>query len=474
MNYLWLVVVGSLGAFGFGWGTGANDVGNAFGTSVGAKTLTLPQATIIAAIFEFAGALLLGRVSTETIAGGIADAAVFASSPYIYAYGMCCTLLMGFLWQAVASYKEWNVSSTHSIIGGIIGFALTYGGGSAVKWIVPDAKAFPPYKGVVPIVLSWFVSPVLTGAASASIFFLTRTFILRRYNSYKLSFWAIPIMTMVTTWINIYFVFTKGAKKMLQTEDDWSDAKAAWIAALCAIGTSVFATAAGIPWLRRRIEAPERQPLPEPSQTERKLIKMLDGLNVDIHEVIETDNVVAQIHGNAEIFDEKAERVFSYLQVFSAICVIFAHGAGEVGYMSGPLATIWNISNEGRMPSSISAPIWVIIICASGLVVGLSTYGYNITRAVGTKMAKLTPTRGFAAELATALVILISAQYGLPTSSSQCITGAIVGIGLMEGVQGVNWRLFATTFASWICTMLVMGGGTAALFAQGIYAPHKQ
>lgn len=498
-EFLWLVITGSFGAFGFGWGTGANDVANAFGTSIGSKTLTLKQAVILASIFEFTGAMVLGRVSTDTIAGGIANINYFVDNPAVYAYGMCCTLFMGFIWQAFASYKEWNVSATHSIIGGIIGFALTYKGKEGVNWITPvtDGSSFPPYKGVVPIVLSWFISPILTGLAAAFIFGMIRTIVLRRTNSYQISFYTIPFIVMLTTWINIYFVFTKGAKKVLTNVDEWTPEKSAWIAAIIAGGLSTVSTIFGIPFLRKRIdktyrpvdnsylpvieEVPKEEEL-ETTQTEtvtetttgNRFSKfLLKGINTDIHADIHKDKLVSDIHENAEIFDQKTEHVFKYLQVFSAICVIFAHGAGEVGYMAGPLGSIWKIVNDGKMVSSVSAPIWVILIGASGLVVGLATYGYNVSRAMGTKLAKLTATRGFAAELATALVILIASQYGLPTSSSQCITGGIVGVGLMEGVRGVNWKLFGATFFSWIGTMFVMGVGTSALFSQGVYAPHR-
>lgn len=475
-GYTWLVVAGSIGAFAFGWGTGSNDVANAFGTSVGAKSLTLKQAVVLAAIFEFTGAMVLGRVSTDTIAGGIADIALFKNNPLVYAYGMCCTLIMGFVWQAFASYKEWNVSATHSIIGGIIGFAMTYKGAAGVQWVIVDntGSSFPPYKGVVPIVLSWFISPVLTGMASALIFGLSRTLILRRTNSYKLSFYTIPVLVALTTWINVYFVFTKGAKKSLQSEaDDWSDTKAAWIALAIAGGVSGLASALGIPFLKRRIQAQEYNVASDPviDKSDWKTI-IFKGVNQDIHKVVEEDTEIAEIHQHAEVFEPQTELVYQYLQVFSAICVIFAHGAGEVGYMAGPLGSVWSIVNDGKLDKKLMPPLWIIVIGASGLVVGLATYGYNVTRAMGTKLAKISPSRGFAAELATALIILISSQYGLPTSSSQCITGAIVGIGLMEGTKGVNWKLFATTFSSWIMTMVVMGVGVSAMFAQGIYAPH--
>lgn len=472
--YLWMFVVGSLGAFGFGWGTGANDVGNAFGTSVGAKTLTMKQAVVLATIFEFTGALVLGRVSTDTIAGGIADINVFKSNPMVYAYGMMCNLLIGTIWLAFTSYKGWNVSSTHSIIGGILGFSLVFAGKDGVLWATPDPKSFPPYKGVVPIILSWFVSPILTGCASALLFTSTRTLVLRRPNSYKLSYYVLPPMVLLTTWINIYFVLTKGAKKSLQGADDWSDSKALWVTSVISVGCSILSGVVGIPLLKRHIE---NRPVIEEVCVESNEPKveniLLKGLEQDIHKIIDEDPMIAAIHDNAELFDPNTENVFKYLQVFSAICVIFAHGAGEVGYMAGPLTAIWDIVNTGKIQKSVVAPIWIIIIGASGLVVGLATYGYKVTQAMGVKMSKITATRGFAAELATSLVIMIASQYGLPTSSSQCITGGVLGVGLSEGMKGVNWRFFGQTVLSWVNTMFFIGIGVAAVFSQGIYAPHR-
>jgi sodium-dependent phosphate transporter len=150
---------------------------------------------------------------------------------------------------------------------------------------------------------------------------------------------------------------------------------------------------------------------------------------------------------------------------------MFAHGAGEVGYMAGPLATIWEVNQTGKLPKNVVAPYWILFIAAFSLVAGLATYGKKITKAVGTQFCKITPARGFAAELSTAVVIMVASQFGLPTSSSQCITGGIVGVGMVEGMGGVNWKFFAKTFASWVATLFVMGVGTGLLFTQGHTAP---
>lgn len=163
----------------------------------------------IASVFEFAGALLLGRVSTNTIASGIADINSFTRDPEVYAYGMVCALGVGTVWLVLTSYWGLNVSSTHTIIGGIIGFALVWDGKDAVVWAKKDTNSFPPYKGVIAIILSWFIAPILSGLAAALLFFVVRTLVLRRKNAYNLSFWVLPPFVLITSWVNMYFVFTK-------------------------------------------------------------------------------------------------------------------------------------------------------------------------------------------------------------------------------------------------------------------------
>ena len=315
----------------------------------------------------------------------------------------------------------------------------------------------------------------------------------------------------------MYFVFTKGAAKTLKQTGGWSDRKSGWVSAVIAGGCTFIAAVVVVPLIWKRIRVLEERtasadksreleaqvpaaatadvpfaleaPVAPPQKRSRlgrlvvRLFKLagrsihtiqhaaMHGMEVDIHAVVDEDPLVAAIHANAEVFDPRAEAVFSYLQVFSAVCVIFAHGAAEVGYMTGPLGAIWQVVNTGMLRKKVQSPLWVIVISALGLVVGLSTYGYNITRAMGTRMAKLTPSRGFAAELSTSLVILVASQYGLPTSSSQCITGGIIGVALCEGRGGLNWRFFARTFASWVSTLVLVALITAAIFAQAVYAP---
>lgn len=511
--YQWFVVLGSIFAFTYGFGTGSNDVANSFASSVGSKSLTMNQAMLLAFLFEFTGAIVLGRVSTSTIAGGIADIKQFSQDPEMYAYGMMIALgVAGFL-QIFGSYLELNISSTHSIIGCIMGFSLVYKGVNGVLWAVPvpTGTSFPPYKGVVPIFFSWVFSPLLTATASAIIFLLCRTFVLRRRNASRKSLYVLPIAVFGTSWINVYFVLTKGAKKLISENDEWSDRKASLIALYVALGLTGLSMITVIPLIIYRankkfdvqqatlemqtvaidskdsnkqeytevisLGAMEAEPTTIvvydkiQSFKDRLTSTLKKNFNPVIEEKVEDDELVAAMHAAAEVFEPKAEYIFSFLQVFSAISVIFAHGAGEVGYMAGPLAAIWDFTQKGVLSKKVSPPIWIILISAFGLVFGLALYGQRLTMAMAVKLTKLSPTRGFAAELATATVIMVAAQFGLPTSSSQCIIGGLVGVGLMEGMKGINWKFFAAQAISWVVNLFLSMGLVAAIFAQGVYSP---
>jgi sodium-dependent phosphate transporter len=539
-GYEWFIVIGAFAAFAFGFATGSNDVANAFATSVGSRTLTMRQAVLIAIIFEFTGAMVLSRVSTSVIATGVADVNSFVNNPSVFAYGMICALTSGALFQLWASWAGYNVSATQSIIGGIIGFALIWDGADGVKWAEKDStnKTFPPVKGVVPIILSWFIAPLLTGLASAITFSSLRILVLRRARSTQFSYYVLPFAVFLTTWVNMYFVFAKGAAKTL-AKDKWSNDKSKWVAAVIALCLFVLTAVVVVPLIKFKtardlksgrslaserfnenasgvVEKKSADPVVKAVNGEgstqtyaasatvgdvditkptahvnpnnmseeqrtatgfkgvmsRALFQLKKGTEYDVHAVVEEDPIVGKIHANAEKFDPKTEVVFSYLQVFSAIAVIFAHGAGEVGYMSGPFSQVYSIVRTGKLSTKSFVPeTWIIALCAGSLVVGLATYGYNVMQAMGTMMAKLSPSRGFAAELATAMVIMVASQYGLPTSSSQCITGGILGVGLCEGTAGVNWMYVLKQMCAWAATLIFVGGFSALLFANAIYTP---
>jgi phosphate/sulfate permease len=217
LDYKWIIVMSGFMAFFTAWGIGANDVANAFGTSVGSKTLTIKQALLIAAVFEFIGAFFLGSTVTDTISSKIANLQSFANRPELFMYGMLCTDLASGLWILLATHLELPVSTTHSTIGGIIGFSLVNGGASSVKWVDP-VPYFPYMEGVVPIVISWFISPLLAAAFAMSMFYMVRTLILRRRNSLHLGYFLVPFIFWSVVMINVVFILSKGSKFLLDQQ----------------------------------------------------------------------------------------------------------------------------------------------------------------------------------------------------------------------------------------------------------------
>lgn len=496
-QYEWIVILGAFTAFAMAWSIGANDVANSFGTTVGARTVTLWQACIIAAIFEFVGAVSLGGSVAKTVAGGIANSATFVDVPELFAFGMLCTLVVAATAVTIATYLEFAISTTHSIIGCILGFAMVYGGPNAVIWN-EKKDDFPYVSGLVPVVLSWFVSPICAAILGSIIFLLCRTFILRSDQAVVRAFIALPILVGITVFINLFFVLYKGAKNELA----WDANHAAWVAGAATAGAVALAIPGAL-LLRRKhniaMQAADEPPAPiktvdaemqakgldspvgdapEPapkSMFEKMKRQLTYSLTVDVHEDVHKDARVAAMHANAEVFSPAAEHVFQYLQVFSACAVSFAHGANDVANAVGPFAGIFYVYKNKKVTSSADTPIWILVLGASGIVVGLATYGYNIIKVLGVKMALMTPSRGFSAELATALTISIASVYGLPVSTTQCIVGAEMGVGLSDNIRtGGNWLLFGKTFVGWVVSFVCAALVTAAFFAFCVYAPSKQ
>ncbi|PNH12260.1 hypothetical protein TSOC_000860 [Tetrabaena socialis] len=461
-EYTWIVVVGCLAAFFTAYGI----VANAFGSSVAARTLTMRQALLIASVCEFGGSVLLGGEVTRTVASGIARLVKFEREPQMYMFGMLCALIAAGAWLILATYWELPVSTTHSTAGAVMGFALVYGGPSAVVWLEPQDQ-FPYMRGMVPIVISWFTGPLLSALATALLFLVVRTAILRRENSLQLAFWALPCLVFFTVFINSYFVLVKGATKKLS----WPSSRCAWISAIVATGATLLTIAIAMPLARRYVY----QELAARSRAGRvPPAIVLHGTNVDVHEVIRTNPRTAAIHEHAEVFDPATEHAFKYLQVVTAICDSFSHGANDVANSVGPFTAIWYIYRKQRVDYMAELPIWILVIGGAGIVVGLATYGYNIIRAIGVRFSVITPSRGFCIELSTALVVAVASIYGLPISTTHCQVGATAGMGFLEGAAGVDWRLGANFFLGWIVTLLITGGLSAALFAAGAYTPSVQ
>lgn len=498
--FLWVTIVGGIVAFLTGAGVGMNDLSNAFGTTYGAKVLTLFQIVILASICEFAGAVSLGGSVTSTISGGIADAKAFSSEPYLLMYGMLCALVAAFVWLAVATWLVLPVSSTHSICGGVMGFALVYGGPSGVYWAKKKSE-FPFLGGVAPMVLSWFISPVLTGAVAGGMYLLLRLLVLRSANSRQRALFSLPIVVAIAFFFESFFVLYKGAKHRLH----WTVGKSAWVAALIAVGAAGV-SAALIPLVKRYIEreeaadaarAAEEPALParegeealRPSGSAAMVRKDGETTGAVVQRLSESDTESDHEEENGrepveeretengvptgpQIYDISTERIYRYLQIFTAICASFAHGASDVSNAVGPFAAIYDIYVHGTVSATAATPIWILCLGGAGLVLGLATFGVRLMRLMGEKIALLTPSRGFTAELAAALVVSFASGYGIPVSSTHCITGAVVAISMADvGVKRVRWMLVLKMYGGWVGTVFVTGLLSALLFAQGVYAP---
>ncbi|WP_288131492.1 inorganic phosphate transporter [Microbulbifer sp.] len=398
--------------FGFfmAWGVGANDVANAMGTSVGSRALTIKQAIIIAMIFEFAGAYLAGGEVTATIRKGIIASDIFNDQPELLVYGMLSALLAAGTWLLIASILGWPVSTTHSIVGAIVGF-------SAVG-ISPDAVAWGK---VGSIVASWVVSPVLAGTISFMLFRSVQRLILNTEDPFGNAKRYIPFYMFAVGWMIAMVTLTKGLKHVLKDADIslsfWQDALIAGVAGLIVMGI-------GVMMLKRIKRDPER----------------------------ERDNRFANV-----------ERVFAILMVFTACAMAFAHGSNDVANAVGPLAAVVNTVQMGAVTAKASMPPWILLLGGAGIVVGLATYGFKVMATIGRKITELTPSRGFAAELGAAATVVLASGTGLPISTTHTLVGAVLGVGLARGIGALNLRMITTIAASWVVT-LPAGAGIAIIF----------
>lgn len=474
--FLWIIITSGAFAFFASMGIGANDAANAFATSIGSKALNLRQAVVLAAIFETLGAILMGSHVTDTIRKGISDYKCFEEEPEILMYGCMWVILSVGLWLFLASKYEMPVSTTHSCVGGMIGMTMMLKGYECVIWY-KSVETFPYVGGVLGIVISWFLSPLFSAIFAMLIFSSLRTFVLRHnFNSIRINF-AYPILIGSTLTINSFFIIYKGAKGI--GLDD--------IPLEIAIGSSF-----GIGLLFALLSIPFVPRIKHLINKKEKLEKNSRG-NVQMTIVSEKENItenkdklfikndkelekVISIHNNAEKFDEKNEEIFKYLQVFTAICDAFSHGANDVANAIGPFAVIYTIYNSGGELSKKTTmgndAYWILGLGGIGIAVGLFVYGYKITMAIGEKLCKVTPSRGVAIELSSALVIITGSRLKIPLSTTHCQIGSTAGVGLLENrnFSGINCNIFGKTVFGWLITCVVVGLTAAILTGQGIYS----
>jgi PiT family inorganic phosphate transporter len=406
------VFLGMAILFGFfmAWGVGANDVANAMGTSVGAKAITIKQAIFIAMIFEFAGAYLAGGEVTSTIRSGIIDIqkAGFADSPELLVYGMLSSLLAAGLWLLIASNFGWPVSTTHSIIGAIVGFAVVGISADSVVW-----------SQVWSIVASWVVSPMVSGIIAFCLFRSVQRLVLDTDNPFVNAKKYVPFYMFLVGFVIAMVTLVKG---LSHVGLDFSFHECVIIA----VGFGILVALIGLFMLRSIRELPE------------------DNLNFHYTSV---------------------EKVFGVLMIFTACSMAFAHGSNDVANAIGPLAAVNGIVQSGGVFSPRSAlPTWILLLGGIGIVVGLATWGHKVIVTIGRNITELTPSRGFAAELAAASTVVVASATGIPVSTTHTLVGAVLGVGVARGIGALNLGVVGKIFLSWIITLPIGAALSIVIF----------
>ncbi|MFC7369281.1 MULTISPECIES: inorganic phosphate transporter [Vreelandella] len=401
------IILACLFGFFMAWGVGANDVANAMGTSVGSKAITIKQAIIIAVIFEFLGAWLAGGEVTATIRGGMLDPVLLEANPQLLVYGMLSALLAAAIWLMIASARGWPVSTTHSIVGAIVGFGAVGLGVEAVAW-----------GRVGTIASSWVVSPLLAGTIGFILFKSVHHLIFENKDPFSAAKRYVPGYVFLVGFIVSMVTLTKG---LTHVGLDLTFGQSFMLSIL--LGVAIM------------------------------------GLGLVMQRRVKYEKDVNDHFGYANV-----ERVFGVLMIFTACAMAFAHGSNDVANAVGPLAAVISVvRSDGVIDSAALVPWWVLVLGGGGIVFGLVTYGHKVIATVGTGITELTPSRGFAATLAAATTVVLASGTGLPISTTHTLVGAILGVGLARGMAALNLRVIGTIVMSWLIT-LPAGAGLAILF----------
>jgi len=427
------LVVGVAVAGYMAWNIGANDVANAMGTSVGSGALTLTMAVVLAGIFEFAGATLVGTHVTETVRKGILDIALFQSGgagvglepAMVLMLGMVSALLAAGVWLQIATAFGLPVSTTHSIIGALIGFGLVAIGSAAVDWVA-----------VGQVAASWVISPALGGAIAAAMFLLVRRLVLRDEDPEGATRRVAPHLVALVVFLLVVSFVYKVLRNLFEAPPWWTTVVAA-------------AACAGLGYVLTRTLIVSGDPDEETGREAawKKGWNRIPGVGT----------APAASFGYVE-------RVFGRLQVVTACYVAFAHGANDVANAAGPVAALVQIHDMGELVAEVPVPGWILLLTAAGIVLGLATWGYRVIKTVGEALTELTPTRGFSAEFGAATTVLIASLLGMPVSTTHTLVGAVIGVGLARGIAAIDLRMVWRVVQSWIVTLPVAAGFAGAFY----------
>ena len=397
------------GAVGFlmAWGIGANDVANAMGTSVGSKALTIKQAIIIAMIFEFAGAYLAGGEVTSTIRKGIIDASYFVDQPELLVFGMTAALLAAGMWLIIASYFGWPVSTTHSIVGAIVGFSAVGVGMDSVTW-----------SKVGGIIGSWIITPLISGIIAYFIFMSSQKLIFNTKDPIANAKRFVPLYMFLAGFILSLVTITKGLKHV------------------------------GLHF----------------SLVEANVLAVIIGVMIAVVGKIFIQRIKIDPQADKHMHFANVEKIFAVLMIVTACAMAFAHGSNDVANAIGPLAAVVNIvENDGQIASKAVLAWWILPLGGIGIVLGLAIFGRRVMATIGQGITHLTPSRGFAAELAAASTVVIASGTGLPISTTQTLVGGVLGVGMARGIAALNLGVVRNIVISWVVT-LPIGAGLSIVF----------
>ncbi|OLN81926.1 Phosphate-repressible phosphate permease pho-4-like protein 4 [Colletotrichum chlorophyti] len=566
-QYDYIFAITTIFSFLDAWNIGANDVANSFATSVSSRSLTMKQAMAIAAVAEFAGSVSVGSRVTDTIRNRIIDPALYDEHPGVLLLAMMCAIFGSSVFLSVATRNGLPVSTTHSIIGGLVGAATASVGIKKVSW---------GWDGVSQVFAAWIVAPGIAGILGAGVFVMTKRFVLTRTNAVRNAFYTIPLYTFVTFSALIMLIAWKG----IQLQVDLTASQVLIAVFSVATGMTMLQAFFLLPYLWRKIVSEDWQlkwpmiwrgpwllnrpppPLPPPglkkvnirdyyrghltadelayvrasetllesiqsSQTPSDLFKddhpvsapptlslpeapsttesrressefipprppspwnslpvigwrinrvLLRGLEKDVITLQKRNAVLSwdieDMHSRAPHYDNRAEYMYSALQILTASAASFIHGANDVSNSIGPFATAYDIWRTGNVRRSVGVPLWILCFGGGAIVLGLFTYGYHVMRNLGNRLTLISPSRGFAMELGSAITVLMATRLSLPVSTTQCITGATVGVGLVNGDwRCINPRLVAWIYFGWFITVPVTGLLSGSLMALILNAP---
>jgi len=402
-----LVIFAAIVGFLMAWGIGANDVANAMGTSVGSKALTIKQAIIIAMIFEFAGAYLAGGEVTSTIRKGIIDASFYVDQPELLVFGMTAALLAAGSWLIIASYYGWPVSTTHSIVGAIVGFSAVGVGMDSVTW-----------SKVVGIIGSWVITPLISGIIAYFIFMSSQKLIFNTKDPIDNAKRYVPLYMFLAGFVMSLVTIIKGLKHV------------------------------GIHF----------------STHEAFVLATIMGIAVAVVGKVFINRIKIDPKADKKMHFANVEKIFAVLMIVTACAMAFAHGSNDVANAIGPLAAVVSIvGHNGEIVNKAALAWWILPLGGIGIILGLAIFGKRVMATIGTGITHLTPSRGFAAELAAASTVVIASGTGLPISTTQTLVGAVLGVGMARGIAALNLGVVRNIVISWIVTLPV-GATLSILF----------